>query len=1539
MSSASRVRSKVKPAPSRLRMLERARRLTAACHRAVVRAVSQRELLDEICRIIQEEGGYTMAWVGLVRHDAAFTLERAAAAGRLQEYFSVHTSWADNEAGSGPSGIAVRTRAPQIVRDVRTDPRFARLRPVAEQHGIKSAVALPLIGEGNVIGVLGLLADQPRAFEPEEIQLLEELCGDLAYGYWSLRLKESQREAESRLRKLDRARRVMAECNRALARAADERALYREICGILTGPADYQATWIGSVESDGTIRPVAHAGFPGGYFDEARISWRDGDRPIGPAGRAVLEGTPQLVSNVDISHGVINWRSETPQRAGSALIMPLKEEGRVTAVLGVITGEKDPFDSDEVELLQQLAGDIAYGRANLRHRDAQRLAEEEIRRSEERYRSLTRLVCDWYWEQDEHYRFTHLVSQVPGQVVDGLPMESVIGKMRWDVPYRNMTPGDWAAHRAQLDARETFFDLDLQSLDANGVPVWIRVSGHPVFDSSGRFTGYRGIARDITDRKRADQLRNLEHAVSAALAETQDAAGAMTLALKSICEYDGWECARYFECDDRSEVMRLAHAWGVDDPAIQRFIEGSGALEFKPGMGLVGQVWQSREALGSRDLGHDPRALRTSLSVRTGMLGVFAFPVLSGGRCMGAVVLTSRAHREADDMVRKAMSAIGSHMGQFAARRRAEEALRKSEERFRGLTQLSSDWYWEQDSEFRFTELSGGEFPGVPSLGSARWEIAGVEARDWQAHRAVLEAHQAFRDFECTQTMASGERRYMSISGQPLFDAGGRFIGYRGTGRDVTEHRRIEEELRRFRASMDMSGDMILIVDRQSMRFVDVNAQACRLLGYTREELLRRGPADVMPESREELESNLERNMADPNGVSYRRGVYFCKDGTELPFEATRCMLESQGQWRVVVIARDIRERIAAEQERRLAEERIRNQAHQQRLIAEFGRHALGNADLADVLNRAVRLAAEALETDHCDMMELDPDGKALTLRAAAGRPSDWIDTHKVSLREGSLATYQLTRSEAVILEDLATDPRFPASGLPAQGIRSGVQVPIHGTKGLIGLLGAYALAPRHFTEDDVNFLGSIANILAVAIERKNAEDRLAYLAQFDALTGLPNRHLFHDRLAQMLAQAKRNNSLMAVLFIDLDRFKLVNDTLGHAVGDKLLKEAAVRLQQCVRLSDTVGRLGGDEFSAILSELSRPADASVVAQKVIEALTRPFVLDGYETYVSASIGITVFPDDGDAPGTLIMNADAAMYRAKEQGRDNFQFFTREMNERALARVQMESQLRRAIERSEFILHYQPRIDLATGTICGFEALLRWNHPDRGVVSPAEFIPVLEDTGLILPVGEWVIGEACRRMVEWRRAGLSVPPVAVNLSARQFQQKDLESSVRRIVAETGADATLLQFEITESLLMDDPAAAARTLRGLRDSGVKLSVDDFGTGYSSLAYLKRFPLDALKIDRAFVRDIATDPEDAAIALAIINLAHTLELQVVAEGVETEAQLDFLIAHGCDEMQGYYFCGAVDPQQCEAMLRDGARLVPGSRQLPLHEAPRAA
>jgi diguanylate cyclase (GGDEF)-like protein len=421
---------------------------------------------------------------------------------------------------------------------------------------------------------------------------------------------------------------------------------------------------------------------------------------------------------------------------------------------------------------------------------------------------------------------------------------------------------------------------------------------------------------------------------------------------------------------------------------------------------------------------------------------------------------------------------------------------------------------------------------------------------------------------------------------------------------------------------------------------------------------------------------------------------------------------------------------------------------------------------------------------------------------------------------------------------------------------------------------------------------------------RKVAEKRLAQLAQFDPVTGLPNRNLLQERLDHAIAQSRRRGRGAGVLFVDLDRFKLVNDSHGHHVGDELLRQVGRSLKDCVRRDDTVARLSGDEFAVVIADLARPDDAAIVAQKIIDSFAVPFDLDGRETFITASIGVAAFPQDGSDAETLLQCADVAMYRAKESSRNAFCFYTAEMNARTASRLQLNTDLRRAVERGEFRLHYQPKVNLATGEMIGMEALLRWQHAERGMVQPLEFIPALEDSGLIVEVGDWVIGEACRQLQEWSRAGLQLAPVAVNLSARQFRRRDIDQVIRRLLAGHGISPELLELEITESSLMEDPKDAIRQLQALREAGLRISVDDFGTGYSSLAYLTRLPLSTLKIDRVFVNAAISESSSAAIVKMVIDMAQRLSFDVVAEGIETEQHVAFLRQHGCGQGQGYHF-----------------------------------
>ena len=459
--------------------------------------------------------------------------------------------------------------------------------------------------------------------------------------------------------------------------------------------------------------------------------------------------------------------------------------------------------------------------------------------------------------------------------------------------------------------------------------------------------------------------------------------------------------------------------------------------------------------------------------------------------------------------------------------------------------------------------------------------------------------------------------------------------------------------------------------------------------------------------------------------------------------------------------------------------------------------------------------------------------------------------------------------------------------------------------------------------ERTVDLVRTNETLQAEIDERKRTEEDLAYLSHHDQLTGLANRTMFQIRLTRALARASRNRQIVGVMFMDLDRFKSISETFGHTVGDLFLKAVAKRLEGCMRDTDTVGRWGGDEFTFILEGISDIQYVTAAAERVVQTMDAPFNLEGHEVFATTSIGITVYPHDGDDMDTLTKNADAAMYRAKDRGRNNYQFYAPEMNAKALERLSLESSLRRALERDEFLIYYQPRVDINTGLVVGMEGLLRWNNAELGMVSPDQFIPLAEETGLIAPIGDWVLRSACSQTREWQREGLTSLKVSVNLSARQFRQKDLTDTVSQVLRDTGLDPDCLELELTEGVLMDDTKASSSTLSDLKALGLGISIDDFGTGYSSLSYLKLFSLDTLKIDQSFVRDITTDPDSAAIANSVIALARSLRLRVVAEGVETEEQLSFLDNQDCDEIQGYLFSPPLAANDFRKLVQSGKGL----------------
>ncbi len=702
---------------------------------------------------------------------------------------------------------------------------------------------------------------------------------------------------------------------------------------------------------------------------------------------------------------------------------------------------------------------------------------------------------------------------------------------------------------------------------------------------------------------------------------------------------------------------------------------------------------------------------------------------------------------------------------------------------------------------------------------------------------------------------------------------------------------------------------MIVYYDRQLIcRFA--NTQYAAFFGFTVEGVLGKHLAEVIGPSSYERSAAQFQRVIDGESVTYER-THPRPDGTvrhiRVAFAPERdAGGDVKGSYALVTDVTAYKD----------AEDAIRTHALRQEAIAIYGQYALETRDIDKLIANAAAISTSGLDVTHSAVYRLAGTNDPLLQIAGVG----WRLDAPASVERESATGRVLHSTQPVIVDDLGTVADVVVSAhLLAEGLRSGIEVAVPTSEGAFGVIGAYSRDPARFSRDDASFLMAIATSLGTAIGRKRAEERLAYVAQFDSLTGLPNRTLFRDRLSHAMTRAERGGTQLALMLLDLDRFKEINDTLGHRAGDRLLKAVAERLTDTLRTVDTVARLGGDEFTVILEDAENTAAVAMVAEKVVGALARPFPLDDQEYFLTVSAGIAMYPSNPGDIETLIMNADVAMYDAKDRGKNNFQFYRAEMNAMKQERLSLEGQLRRAVERGELFIDYQPQVDLRMNRIIGAEALLRWRHPELGLIEPNRFIPIAEQSNLILQIGKWVLHTACAQNAIWQRAGLPRIRVAVNVSARQFRAELLET-VGSALRGAGLAPDCLELEITEGLLIEDPEAASAVLTELKALGVHVAIDDFGSGYSSLSYLKHFPLDSLKIDRGFVRDLSIDADDASIARAIIALGHSLDLKVIAEGVETPQQLAFLRDHHCDVVQGFLFGAPVAADAMAALLRQG-------------------
>lgn len=859
-------------------------------------------------------------------------------------------------------------------------------------------------------------------------------------------------------------------------------------------------------------------------------------------------------------------------------------------------------------------------------------------------------------------------------------------------------------------------------------------------------------------------------------------------------------------------------------------------------------------------------------------------------------------------------------------RKQTEETLKRSERQLaeaERLTQLGS-WRWDlrsnritgSDELYRILSLKpqSSEIPFESYLGHIHPEDR--EPVKAEIERAVRNGAPFSRHHRIVRP--DGAVRLLHLTGTVVTDAKGRPSSMIGTAQDMTERKRDEEAVKDnhqlFRAVIEGTTDYIYVKDLQG-RYVMANSACAQFLGKPLEAILGRKDADLFPQEA------AEKIVEDDRKILYTGQTQTFEEVITVdPLQRT--FLSTKSPWRnhqgemigLIGISRDVTEK-------KEAEESLRAHARQQSVIAELGQHALAGLDLYALLDKTVSLVARALQVEYCKVLELLADGKTLLLRAGVGWKEGLIRTATLPANAESQGGYTLLSSTPVVVEDLRTETRFAASTLLREhGAISGVSVVISGRREPFGILSVHSTSARRFSQEDIRFLEVVANMIATAIERQKTEATIQRQAYYDALTGLPNRSLLEDHLSLALAQADRHNDMVALMFLDLDRFKEINDTLGHPVGDQLLRLVSERLASCVRDGDTFARMGGDEFTVLLPEIDSIEKVTRVAERILEAFIPPFRLAGKELTISASIGIALYPQSGRDAEALLRNADIALYRAKDQGRNSFRFFSPVTNDKRAARTSPDGDLRQALERGEFLLHYQPQIDLKSRRIIGLETLIRWRRPDATLVPPGEFIPEAEKSGLILQIGEWVLRTACAQNIAWQRSGLPPVRIGVNLSPAQFYREDLCATVHRALADTGLDPSCLELELTEKILMRKEEAVVATLRKLAAMGIALTIDNFGTGSSSLGQLKRFPIGKLKIDRSLVQNMTTDPSDAAMAKTVVKLAHSLQMKGIAEGVEAEEQLAFLHAIECDEMQGYLFSRPLPAAETEALLARG-------------------
>jgi PAS domain S-box-containing protein/diguanylate cyclase (GGDEF)-like protein len=1162
-----------------------------------------------------------------------------------------------------------------------------------------------------------------------------------------------------------------------------------------------------------------------------------------------------------------------------------------------------------------------------------------------RLETVLELSGQFYWEQDAQHRFTIVSGGGAEGTAFNLP--EWLGKSLWEGDF--LPPddvGNWERHKTAIRAHEPFRDLLIRCPDIGGLMHEIKASGNPLFDLNRQFVGYRGIAVDITAVNRADQLLRLEHLVARCLAGADTVASAIQAVIKAVCDTQGWHCGRFFSPDSANGSLRLVEAWSVNDATVERFVEKSRDVTFAKGSGLTGRVWESGTPIWVADITNDPRVLSKGLHRDANTRGAFIFPVTAEGKTIGVLGFNSRDVREPDERLLQAVTIIGSQIGQFLQRKQAEEEnwrfrIAQDEQAASLINEAQIGLFVTQAGVFRFANAFFGRL-----IGRSVDELIGANAMEIVAPQDRQRVKEQIRDRLTGHPGAPYDIHCLRRDGS-TFDARvcGRRIEFDGapadvvTMLDISDRSKLERELARknivLMTQQETSLDAILLVDEDG-RILSHNGNF-RAMWSIDEELAHIGDDDSILRTVTAQMKHPAVFIARVRGIYERRDEIgreeiLTNDGRVIDRFTAPVKGPDGTYFGRVWYFRDITEK-------RKAEDTVRR-ANRALLVITAVNQAL------------IRGESERKLLDTVCTVLLDPGGyrmawigfvehderKAIRPIARCGDDAGYVDAADCTWADterGNGPTGAAARTGTVqVCRDIASDPRkLPWRSAAIEcGYASSIALPLLLNRAVMGVLTIYSSEPDAFDSAEAELLVDLAADLAFGVEmhRSNLEHgravaRAERLAHFDALTELPNRVLLLEDIRITMRTATARTESFGLLSIDVPSVEELKTSMGFGASDTLAMTIAARLRELCPDAELTARLEGGEFAVRLEPDAASNAESVVAraQTIRLALQATAMVGAAEVMPRCIIGIAMFPGDATDAAVLLERAQTARLKTNAREGDEISFFGLQKSARAVRELGMEAALRHAASRGEFALVYQPEVDLRTGEIVAVEALLRWNSPQFGAVSPVDFIPIAERSNLIVSIGEWVLREACQQAVAWRTSDLRAPRIAVNLSSGQLIVPGIAACIQGIALEYQCDPSWLGLEITESMLIDNSQEVAQVLRQLKSIGFEISLDDFGTGYSSLSRLQDLPIDIVKIDRSFVPDVTAATGDVSVTRAIITMAHSLQLRVLAEGVENEGQLGLLVTNGCDLIQGFYFSRPVPPAEVEAMVRENRRL----------------